>query len=105
MTAAYQTAHSMDAGFNDGGSDDSEIEVWDETEVAAVETSIRESARSSHESVTQWGNAYFRPGTAPEAPPPPEPLHPLRIIFSAITGALFSPASFSSEPQIHIPFH
>lgn len=68
MTAAYHTSHTMDDGFNDGGSDDSEMEVWDETEVAAVETSIRESARgSSHESVTQWGNAYFRPGTAPEA--------------------------------------
>jgi len=71
MTAAYHTSHTMDDGFNDGGSDDSEMEVWDETEVAAVETSIRESARgSSHESVTQWGNAYFRPGTAPEVLPP-----------------------------------
>jgi len=53
----------------DGGykSDDSELEVWDESSVAAVETRIRKQRREDPKSVTQWGNAYFRPGTAPEA--------------------------------------
>ena len=57
----------------ENNSDDSEMEVWDESEVAAVESSIRESQRAQESSVTQWGNAYFRPGTAPEVR---EPCHP-----------------------------
>ena len=61
-------------GFHqDGGSDDSDMDVWDESEVAAVESSIRESRRSTQEtsqgpavSTQQWTQSYFRPGTAPE---------------------------------------
>ena len=51
--------------YDDGGSDDSEMEVWAESAVTAVENKIRMQRREP-ESVAQWGNAYFRPGTAPE---------------------------------------
>lgn len=61
----YSSNHG--ALYSDG-SDDSELEVWDEFAVAAVETKMRRKHREhgTTNSVKQWGNAYFRPGTAPE---------------------------------------
>jgi len=56
----------MQEGLYSDGSEDSELEVWDESAVAAVETSIRLQKKRDQESVTQWGSNYFRPGTAPE---------------------------------------
>jgi len=58
----------MQEGLYSDGSEDSELEVWDESAVAAVETSIRLQKKRDQESVTQWGSNYFRPGTAPEVP-------------------------------------
>ena len=70
----------------DGGykSDDSELEVWDESSVAAVETRIRKQRREDPKSVTQWGNAYFRPGTAPEVPASNSALYQTCPVFSCI---------------------
>jgi len=71
MTAKSSLDMEQHNNYQDGGSEDSDMDVWDESEVAAVETSIRESRRSSQEAsqpatAQQWTQSYFRPGTAPE---------------------------------------
>jgi len=85
MIEGFVNRYPIDIDSDDDGN---EIQVWEDDTVQTTSRPMQGSRIKSHQSpTTQWTNANFRPGTAPDA-----------TLFSACERRAYSPKDLSSPP-------